>query len=116
MRFSPTLPTQRSRPSTGSVPGEMVDGLGLAETTPGPTILVNQFVGHLAALRQPAPFAPLVAGILGALMTTWVTFLPSFVWIFAGAPYLDRLVGNPRLAGALAASPPPSWASSRPSR
>jgi chromate transporter len=84
-------------------PGEMVDGLGLAETTPGPTILVNQFIGQLAAERRPAPFPPLAAGILGALMTTWVTFLPSFVWIFAGAPYLERIVGNPRLAGALAA-------------
>lgn len=82
---------------------EMVDGLGLAETTPGPTILVNQFVGTLAAARAPAPFSPLVAAILGAAMTTWVTFLPSFVWIFAGAPYLERLVRNPRLSGGLAA-------------
>jgi chromate transporter len=81
----------------------MVDGLGLAETTPGPTILVNQFVGFLAAYRLPEPFTPLVAGVLGAAMTTWVTFAPSFVWIFAGAPYLERIVGNPRLAGALAA-------------
>lgn len=83
--------------------GEMVDGLGLAETTPGPTILVNQFVGYLAAYRLPAPFTPVLAGMLGALMTTWVTFLPSFVWIFAGAPYLERIVGNPRLSGALGA-------------
>jgi chromate transporter len=83
--------------------GEMVEGLGLAETTPGPTILVNQFVGFLAAQKSPEPFGPLVAGTLGALMTTWVTFVPSFVWIFAGAPFLDRIVGNPRLAGALAA-------------
>jgi chromate transporter len=81
---------------------EMVDGLGLAETTPGPTILVNQFVGFLAAYRSPEPFSPLTAAVLGALMTTWVTFLPSFVWIFAGAPYLERIVGNPRLGGALA--------------
>jgi chromate transporter len=83
--------------------GEMVDGLGLAETTPGPTILVNQFVGFLAAYRIPEPFGPVLAGILGAAMTVWVTFVPSFVWIFAGAPYLERIVGNPRLAGALAA-------------
>lgn len=82
---------------------EMVDGLGLAETTPGPTILVNQFVGTLAALRNPAPFGPVAAAALGSLMTVWVTFLPSFVWIFAGAPSLERIVGNPRLAGALAA-------------
>jgi chromate transporter len=64
---------------------------------------VNQFVGFLAGYRMPEPFPPLLAGILGALMTTWVTFLPSFVWIFAGAPYLERIVGNPRLGGALAA-------------
>jgi chromate transporter len=82
---------------------EMVDGLGLAETTPGPTILVNQFVGFLAAYRQPDPFSPVTAAILGAIMTVWVTFAPSFVWIFAGAPYLERIVGNPRLSGALAA-------------
>jgi chromate transporter len=82
---------------------EMVDGLGLAETTPGPTILVNQFVGTLAALRSPAPFGPVTAAALGTLMTVWVTFLPSFVWIFAGASSLERIVGNPRLAGALAA-------------
>jgi chromate transporter len=82
---------------------EMVDGLGLAETTPGPTILVNQFVGHLAAARAPEPFSPLAAGVLGAAMTVWVTFLPSFVWIFAGAPHLERIVAQPRLAGALSA-------------
>lgn len=84
-------------------PGEMVDGLGLAETTPGPTILVNQFVGFLAAYRSPAPFSRLVAGCLGALMTVWVTFAPSFLWIFAGGPYLERIVADRRLAGALAA-------------
>jgi chromate transporter len=83
--------------------GEMVDGLGLAETTPGPTILVNQFVGYLAAFRQPEPFGPVAAGALGALMTTWVTFAPSFVWIFAGAPFLERIVSVPRLSGALSA-------------
>jgi chromate transporter len=84
-------------------PGEMVDGLGLAETTPGPTILVNQFVGFLAALRAPDPFSPYVAATLGALMTVWVTFAPSFLWIFAGGPYLERIVADRRLAGALAA-------------
>lgn len=80
---------------------EMADGLGLAETTPGPTILVTQFVGFLAAFRAPAPFGPLTAAILGAAMTTWVTFAPSFLWIFAGAPYVEDLAGNRRLAGAL---------------
>lgn len=80
---------------------EMVDGLGLAETTPGPTILVTQFVGFLAAYRLPAPFPAMMAATLGALMTTWVTFAPSFLWIFAGAPYVEDLRGNRRLAGAL---------------
>jgi len=82
---------------------EMVDGLGLAETTPGPLILVTQFVGFLAAFRDPAPFSPIAAGILGAAMTTWVTFTPSMLWIFAGAPFVEQLRGNRRLSGALAA-------------
>jgi len=82
---------------------EMVDGLGLAETTPGPLILVTQFVGFLAAFRDAAPFSPLVAGILGALMTTWVTFTPSMLWIFVGAPFVEQLRANRRLSGALAA-------------
>jgi len=80
---------------------EMVDGLGLAETTPGPTILVTQFVGFLAGWRMPEPFTPMVAAVLGAVMTTWVTFAPSFLWIFAGAPYMEDLRANSRLAGAL---------------
>ena len=82
---------------------EMVDGLGLAETTPGPLILVTQFVGFIAAFREPAPFSPLAAGLLGAAMTTWVTFVPPILWIFAGAPFIEELRGNRRLAGALAA-------------
>ena len=82
---------------------EMVDGLGLAETTPGPLILVTQFVGFLAAFRDAAPFSPVTAGILGAAMTTWVTFAPSMLWIFAGAPFVEQLRGNRRLSGALAA-------------
>ncbi|MGH6664857.1 MAG: chromate efflux transporter [Pseudolabrys sp.] len=82
---------------------EMVDALGLAETTPGPLILVTQFVGFLAAFREAAPFAPLVAGLLGAALTTWVTFVPAMLWIFAGAPFIEDLRGNRRLAGALAA-------------
>jgi chromate transporter len=82
---------------------EMVDGLGLAETTPGPLILVTQFVGFIAAFREPAPFTPLTAGLLGAAMTTWVTFVPPILWIFAGAPFIEELRGNRRLAGALAA-------------
>jgi chromate transporter len=82
---------------------EMVDGLGLAETTPGPLILVTQFVGFLAAFRDAAPFSPITAGILGALMTTWVTFTPSMLWIFVGAPFVEQLRANQRLSGALAA-------------
>jgi chromate transporter len=82
---------------------EMVDGLGLAETTPGPLILVTQFVGFLAAFRHATPFSPLTAGLLGAAMTTWVTFVPSMLLIFAGAPFIEELRGNKRLAGALAA-------------
>jgi len=82
---------------------EMVDGLGLAETTPGPLILVTQFVGFLAAFRNAAPFSPVIAGILGSVMTLWVTFTASMLWIFAGAPFIEQLRGNRRLAGALAA-------------
>jgi chromate transporter len=81
---------------------EMVDGLGLAETTPGPLILVTQFVGFLAAFREAAPFSAVTAGILGAAMTTWVTFVPPMLWIFAGAPFIEQLRGNRRLSGALA--------------
>lgn len=83
--------------------GEMADGLGLAETTPGPLIMVTQFVGFLAAFRDAAPFTPLVAGVLGAALTTWVTFAPCFLWIFAFAPWIDRLRHANRLKGGLAA-------------
>ncbi len=82
---------------------EMVDGLGLAETTPGPLILVTQFVGFLAAYRDAAPFSPVAAGVLGSLLTTWVTFVPPMLLIFAGAPFIERLRANQRLSGALAA-------------
>lgn len=84
-------------------PGEMVDGLGLAETTPGPLILVTQFVGFLAAFSEPGSLSPLLAGALGALLTTWVTFAPCFLWIFLGAPYVEKLRANRALAGALSA-------------
>jgi len=83
--------------------GEMADGLGLAETTPGPLILVTQFVGYLAAFRAPEPFSPLVTGLLGAGLTTWVTFAPCFLWIFAFAPWIDRLGNAVWLKGGLAA-------------
>jgi len=84
-------------------PGETADGLGLAETTPGPLIMVTQFVGYLAAYRAPAPFSPMAAGMVGAMLTTWVTFVPCFTWIFAFAPWLERLENAPRLKGGLAA-------------
>ena len=82
-------------------PGEMVEGLGLAETTPGPLIQVTQFVGFLGAYRNPGTLQPLLAGTLGALLTTWVTFVPSFLWILAGAPHVERLKNRPILSGAL---------------
>jgi chromate transporter len=84
-------------------PTEMLDGLGLAETTPGPLIMVTQFVGFLAAFRQATGISPLWAGTLGAILTTWVTFLPCFVWIFAGAPFVEKLRENKALASALSA-------------
>ena len=84
-------------------PGEMLDGLGLAETTPGPLIMVTQFVGFLAAFRGPGVLDPLVAATLGAILTTWVTFTPCFLWIFAGAPFVERLRGNRALSAALGA-------------
>jgi chromate transporter len=84
-------------------PGEMADGLGLAETTPGPLIMVTQFVGFLAAWRDPAPFTPFTAGLLGAMLTTWVTFAPCFLWIFACAPWMERLERAKALQAALAA-------------
>ncbi len=83
--------------------GEMADGLGLAETTPGPLIMVTQFVGYLAAFRAPEPFTPLVAGIIGAGLTTWVTFAPCFLWIFALAPWIERLENARWLKGGLSA-------------
>lgn len=82
-------------------PGEMLDGLGMAETTPGPLIMVLQFVGFMAAYRDPGGLAPMLAGALGGLLTTWVTFTPCFLWIFLGAPYIERLRGNKALNGAL---------------
>jgi chromate transporter len=84
-------------------PGEMLDGLGMAETTPGPLIMVLQFVGFMAAFRAPGGLSPLVAGTLGGLLATWVTFIPCFLWIFLGAPFIEVLRGNAALNGALSA-------------
>ena len=84
-------------------PGEMLDGLAMAETTPGPLILVLVYVGFLAAFRDPGALTPLTAGVIGASLTTWVTFVPCFLWIFLGAPYIERLQGNRAVSGALSA-------------
>lgn len=83
-------------------PGEMLDGLGLAETTPGPLIMVTQFVGFMGAFRDPGPLSPMLAGTLGGLLTTWVTFVPCFLWIFLGAPFIETIRGNKALSAALA--------------
>ncbi|MBY4629378.1 chromate efflux transporter [Rhizobium croatiense] len=84
-------------------PGEMLDGLGMAETTPGPLIMVVQFVGFMGAYRDPGSLDPMLAATLAALLTTWVTFVPCFLWIFLGAPFIEKLRGNVALAGAMSA-------------
>jgi chromate transporter len=82
-------------------PGEMLDGLGLAETTPGPLIMVVQFVGFLGAFRNPGDLSPMLAGVVGSLVTVWVTFVPCFLWIFLGAPYIEALRNHRGLHAAL---------------
>lgn len=84
-------------------PGEMLVGLGFAETTPGPLICVVQFVGFMAAFRQPGPVDPALAGVLGGWLAMWSTFVPPFIWIFAGGPYVEALIGNASLNAALSA-------------
>lgn len=84
-------------------PGEMLDGLGLAETTPGPLIMVVQFVAFMGAYRDPSGLSPIFAGVLGSLVTVWVTFVPCFIWIFLGAPFIESLRGNVALHSALSA-------------
>ncbi|KQV68250.1 chromate efflux transporter [Rhizobium sp. Root1220] len=84
-------------------PGEMLDGLALAETTPGPLVLVLCFVGFLAGFRNPIDMAPLAGGVLGASLAAWATFVPSFIWIFAGAPFIEKLRDNAMLSAALSA-------------
>ena len=83
-------------------PGEMLDGLGMAETTPGPLIMVVQFVGFLAAYRDPGALPPMLAGFLGGLLASWSTFVPCFLWIGLGAPFIEKLRDNKPLSGALA--------------
>ncbi|MEK6676425.1 MAG: chromate transporter, partial [Planctomycetota bacterium] len=80
---------------------QMLDGLGLAESTPGPLIMVVQFVGFLGGWNHPGDLSPFAAATLGALMTTWVTFIPCFLWIFLGAPYIESLRGRTHLSAAL---------------
>ncbi|MDX6231065.1 MAG: chromate transporter [Nocardioidaceae bacterium] len=82
-------------------PGEMITGLALAETTPGPLIMVVQFVAFVGAYRDPGDLNPWVAAVLASLLTTWVTFVPCFVFVFVGAPYVERLRGNKPLSAAL---------------
>ena len=84
-------------------PGEMLDGLGMAETTPGPLIQVVQFVGYLGAWRQPGALPPWLAGVLASILVTWVTYVPCFLWIFLGAPYIEALRSQRALGAALAA-------------
>ncbi|HEX2089395.1 MAG TPA: chromate efflux transporter [Actinomycetota bacterium] len=85
------------------LPGQMVTGLGLAESTPGPLIMVTEFVGFVGAYRNPGGLDPTLAGVLGAVTATWATFAPCFLWIFLGAPYIERLRGNKALTAALSA-------------
>jgi chromate transporter len=84
-------------------PGEMLTGLGMAETTPGPLIMVVQYVGFLAGYRSPDMLPPLFAGTLAGLLVTWVTFTPCFLWVFLGAPYVEALRGVRALGAALSA-------------
>ena len=84
-------------------PGQMTDGLGLAETTPGPLIMVLQFVGFMGAWQHPEGLPPVLAATLGALLTTWATFTPCFLWIFVGGPHIEQLRGNQKLTAALSA-------------
>src|SRR5262249_1166579 len=83
--------------------GQMMDGLGLAETTPGPLIMVVQFVGFLGGWNHAGSLPPLMSATIGALLTTWVTFVPCFLWIFLGAPYIEQLRGNKDLTATLSA-------------
>jgi chromate transporter len=85
------------------LPEQMMDGLGLAETTPGPLIMVNQFVAYVAAYTHAPGLTPALAGAIAGLLATWVTFTPSMLWIFIGAPYIESLRRNTKLASALAA-------------
>lgn len=84
-------------------PGEMLDGTGMAETTPGPLIQVAQFVGFMGAYRDPGAWHPMLAGFFGSLITVWVTYCPCFLWILTGAPYIEYLRGHKSMTTALSA-------------
>ncbi len=84
-------------------PGEMLDGLGMAETTPGPLIQVTQFVGYMGGYREAGGLHPVLAGTIASVIVTWVTFVPCFLWIFLGAPFVEKLRGNALLSAALSA-------------
>ena len=83
--------------------GQMLDGLGFAETTPEPLIMVTQFVGSLGAWKDPGQLPPILSATFGALVTTWATFVPCFLWIFLGGPHIEQLRGNEGLTTALSA-------------
>jgi chromate transporter len=99
----PYVAQQASEKYHWLLPGQMMDGLGLAETTPGPLIMVVQFVGFLGAWNHPGELPRLFAASLGALLTTWVTFVPCFLWIFLGAPHIEQLRSNVWLRSSLSA-------------
>ena len=93
-------------------PGEMLDGLGMAETTPGPLIMVLQFVGFMGAFRDPGALSPMLAGTLGGLLTTWVTFMPCFLWIFLGAPLCRDAARQPGAGRRARRRSPRRWSAS----
>ena len=103
MQFFPYVAQQAVQHYGWLSAGQMLDGLGLAETTPGPLIMVTQFVGFLGAWSNPGQLPPILSATLGALVTTWTTFVPCFLWIFLGGPHIEQLRGNEGLTTALSA-------------
>ena len=101
MPFSPTSRRLPLAAMAGYLTTQAIDGLALAETTPGPLIMVLQFIGFMAGWNNPQGLTPAMSGVIGALVTTYTTFLPCFLFIFLGAPYIEVLRGNKSLTGAL---------------